>query len=113
LVSRDIDELNAHTAHLFVSLAQQAVAKNRRFSVALAGGETPRRLYTLLPNARYATQISWEQVHVFWGDERHVPPDHRDSNTSATQQNCVPARARNPVRQAEERAGRHRPAPGD
>jgi len=51
-------------------------------SIALAGGSTPRSLYRLLadPAAPYRARIDWQAVHFFWGDERHVPPDHPDSN---------------------------------
>ena len=51
-------------------------------SVALAGGSTPRALYRLLadPAAPFRARIDWQAVHFFWGDERHVPPDHPDSN---------------------------------
>jgi 6-phosphogluconolactonase len=51
-------------------------------SIALAGGSTPRALYRLLadPAAPYRARIDWQAVHFFWGDERHVPPDHPDSN---------------------------------
>jgi 6-phosphogluconolactonase len=49
--------------------------------VALAGGSTPRELYRLLA-ADHAVRetVSWRDVHVFWGDERHVPPAHDESN---------------------------------
>jgi 6-phosphogluconolactonase len=49
---------------------------------ALAGGSTPRALYRLLvdPAAPFRGEIDWQAVHFFWGDERHVPPDHPDSN---------------------------------
>lgn len=50
------------------------------FTVALAGGSTPRRLYEILSTPRFRDRIPWEHVHVFWGDERCVPPDHRESN---------------------------------
>jgi 6-phosphogluconolactonase len=50
--------------------------------VCLTGGSTPRRLYTLLGDDSHPwrNRIDWASLHVFWGDERHVPPDHRDSN---------------------------------
>jgi 6-phosphogluconolactonase len=51
-------------------------------SIALAGGSTPRALYRLLadPAAPFRARIDWQALHFFWGDERHVPPDHPDSN---------------------------------
>ena len=48
--------------------------------MALSGGGTPERLYQLLTQAPYVNQISWERVHLFWGDERLVPPDAPGSN---------------------------------
>jgi 6-phosphogluconolactonase len=51
-----------------------------RFSVALAGGNTPRRVYELLASERFKHRVEWTQVHLFFGDERCVPPDHPDSN---------------------------------
>jgi 6-phosphogluconolactonase len=50
--------------------------------IALAGGSTPRALYRLLadPAAPFRARVDWQAVHFFWGDERHVPPDHPDSN---------------------------------
>lgn len=51
-------------------------------SVALSGGSTPRALYQLLadPNEPFREQIAWDKTHFFFTDERHVPPDHPDSN---------------------------------
>jgi 6-phosphogluconolactonase len=81
LVARNLDELSRYAAELFVTLSQRAGdVEGERFTVALAGGETPRRLYALLASADYATQVPWERVHVFWGDERHVQPDDPASN---------------------------------
>ena len=51
-----------------------------RFVVALSGGSTPKRLYALLATAAYAGRVDWSRVHVFWGDERCVPPDDPASN---------------------------------
>ncbi len=51
-----------------------------RFSVALAGGKTPQRVYELLATERFRDRVDWPKVHLFFGDERAVPPDHPDSN---------------------------------
>ena len=61
-------------------MVQEGVARNGRAAIALAGGSTPKGLYTLLASAEWKPQIPWDKVHIFWGDERHVPPDHQDSN---------------------------------
>ncbi len=62
--------------HISVSLQTHDV-----YSIALSGGSTPRKLYALLADdPRLRGRMPWERVHFFWGDERHVPPDHPDSN---------------------------------
>jgi 6-phosphogluconolactonase len=48
--------------------------------VSLTGGSTPRRLYELLARDPWRARIPWAQIHLFWGDERNVPPDHPESN---------------------------------
>src|SRR5207244_5412431 len=65
---------------LFVRLAQENVAARGRFTVALAGGSTPKAAYAMLASTAYRDRVPWQQTHFFWGDERHVPPDHEDSN---------------------------------
>lgn len=81
VVTHDLNDLSTQAAELFVTLAQRAAQEEgNRFSVALSGGETPRSLYTLLATPQYASQIPWARVHVFWGDERHVPPDDDESD---------------------------------
>jgi len=68
-------------ATLFQRSAADAIRERNAFSVALAGGSTPRGLYSLLAdNSRWRERVMWNAIDVFWGDERHVPPDHRDSN---------------------------------
>src|SRR5262249_33146324 len=64
-----------------VRLANDAVARNGRFAVALAGGSTPKALYALLVgDSALRNSVPWDKMHLFFGDERHVPPDHPDSN---------------------------------
>lgn len=60
--------------------AGEAVRTRGRFTFALAGGSTPRALYHLLSEAPFRDRLPWNGVQVFWGDERHVPPDHPESN---------------------------------
>jgi 6-phosphogluconolactonase len=67
-------------AERIVSLAGDAIGVRGRFSMGLSGGSTPRALYTLLASKEVAPRIDWAQVHVFWGDERCVPPDDSESN---------------------------------
>ena len=80
IVCREIKELSRRAAEEFVSLARQAAGTVGRFAVALAGGSTPKNLYSLLATSEFQGQIPWPQIHLFWGDERCVPPDHPESN---------------------------------
>lgn len=76
------EELSRAAAEEFARLAAEAVRIRGRFAVALSGGSTPRVLHHLLSDERAAFRgrIPWSDVHIFWGDERHVPPEHPDSN---------------------------------
>ncbi len=70
-------------AELFARAAQQTVEAGRSFNVALSGGSTPKRLFKLLAAEPYRDRVPWDGVHLFWGDERTVPPDHPESNFGA------------------------------
>jgi 5-dehydro-2-deoxygluconokinase len=85
-VYADRETLIRREAERIVKLARDATAARGRFSLALSGGSTPRPLYTLLATPVYASRIDWSRVHVFWGDERCVPPDHPDSNFRMTRE---------------------------
>ncbi len=76
----DPDAVARAAAEDFTHRAAEAVAARGRFAVALSGGRTPRRLYTLLADEPYRKAVPWERTHLFWGDERHVPPDDPQSN---------------------------------
>lgn len=73
------EALNRAVAEAFAQLANQAIAANGRFTIALAGGNTPRAIYKLLA-VDYQKQIDWSRLHFFWGDERYVPRHDPDSN---------------------------------
>jgi 6-phosphogluconolactonase len=68
-------------AQEFVQAAASAIREKGSFNIALAGGSTPKALYRLLVNdPALRSQVPWDKMHLFFGDERHVPPDHPDSN---------------------------------
>jgi 6-phosphogluconolactonase len=79
-VFADEESLGRAAAGLFLALSREAIASRGRFSAALSGGSTPRRLYELLGEKPYRDAVDWGRVHVFWVDERCVPRDHRESN---------------------------------
>lgn len=64
----------------FVSTCRSAIQEHGSFTVALSGGSTPKAIYERLCAEPYCNQIEWEKVHLYWGDERNVPPDHPESN---------------------------------
>jgi 6-phosphogluconolactonase len=71
------NEMYLKAAEDFSSRAQKAIAAQGRFCVALAGGSTPKGVYTALAQLE---GVPWSGIYLFWGDERCVPPDHPDSN---------------------------------
>lgn len=79
-VYSDLETLSQAAAELFTVQSRQASLICGRFSVALSGGETPRRLYELLGSSPYRERIHWNEVHVFWSDERCVPEDDPRNN---------------------------------
>ena len=71
-------EALAHSAAEW--LCSLAEASGRTFAVCLSGGSTPRRLYECLAASEIASRFPWRRTHWFWGDERFVSHDDRDSN---------------------------------
>lgn len=76
----DVEALGRAAAELFVAKAREAACARGRFSALLAGGETPRRAYELLAGEPLRSRVPWGAAHLFWGDERCVPPDSPHSN---------------------------------
>jgi 6-phosphogluconolactonase len=71
------EELAEASARDFAARTQETIDERGRFAVALAGGSTPKATYEVLARD-YANELDWSRVHVFFGDERTVPPDHED-----------------------------------
>ena len=75
----DLDALSNAAADEIVAIARESVAARGRFTIALSGGNTPRRTYELLAT-RHRDAIDWARTDIVFGDERFVPPDDSRSN---------------------------------
>ena len=64
----------------FIFIAKQSIKERGAFFVALSGGSTPKAIFECLTRPPYDQMIEWNKIHLFWSDERSVPPDHPDSN---------------------------------
>ncbi len=76
----DREALAFSAAHHFLSVGQASILHRGRFMVAFSGGTTPRLLFERLKVTRMRDSMNWDVVHIFWGDERCVPPDDTESN---------------------------------
>lgn len=75
-VYTSVSELVQRALELILSKVETAIRERGQFTIALSGGSTPKPLY----EAMSVQKLPWDKIHVFWGDERYVPPDHPDSN---------------------------------
>jgi 6-phosphogluconolactonase len=85
-IYNDLEALSQAAAELFVIQSRQASMICGRFSVALSGGGTPHRTYELLTTPPYRDRVHWNEVHVFWSDERCVSADDPRSNAHMARQ---------------------------
>lgn len=83
------ETLTQAAADEFVQRVHAAIQERGRFTIALSGGSTPKSLYTLLATQPWRNQIPWNLVHLFWGDERHVPPSDPSNNFRMTQERLL------------------------
>lgn len=79
-IFKDANEISAEAAEIFVQSAREAIAAKGTFTVALTGGSSPKQLHNLLSTPAYSEQVDWDNVHIFWGDERWVPMEDDRSN---------------------------------
>jgi 6-phosphogluconolactonase len=75
-------ELIDRSLQIILDKLQTAIAARDQFTIALSGGSTPKPLYEAIA----AQDLPWDKIHVFWGDERYVPPTHPDSNEGMARQ---------------------------
>jgi 6-phosphogluconolactonase len=80
----DADQLARFAARVFLSRLILTLPIQVEFTVALSGGSTPKKMFEILGNdERFKNGVeggAWDYLHFFWSDERHVPPDHSESN---------------------------------
>lgn len=76
----DLETLSSAAAERWVMSAGQAVAGRNCFHIALTGGSTPQHMYRCLAQPEFSDRVAWDKVHIYFGDERSVPPEHPDSN---------------------------------
>jgi 6-phosphogluconolactonase len=79
-VWRDVAEISERAAELLIGIARQTVDARGKFELALSGGSTPTALYELLATEAKSARVPWQQTHVYWSDERCVPPTDQRSN---------------------------------
>ena len=97
-VFEDKATLSQAAAWLVTAVAHKSVEQNGRFFISLSGGSTPAGMFRLLAQSPYTDQMPWAQTHIFWGDERLVPPDDPGSNYGQAAQlllNHIPIPAQN------------------
>ena len=87
-IASDLQALARLGARSIAEQASKRVREQGRFTLALSGGRTPKVLFELLAG-EFRKQIPWTRVHFFWGDERHVPHHHAESNYLMAQQTLL------------------------
>lgn len=83
IVADNSEEVAAQAAGVIVAAAGDSVARWGRFTLAISGGSTPRRMHRMLVSPPSVDLIPWEKTHLFWTDERCVPPADPESNYGA------------------------------
>ena len=89
VVQPSLEAVSRQAAERFQRLAGQSTTSAGRFSVALSGGSTPLVLYRMLAEPPFREAIDWARVHLFWGDERFVPPSHPDNSYRAAREALI------------------------
>jgi 6-phosphogluconolactonase len=79
-ICKNIEELSQQVAEYMVDHIHKTLQQQNRFTVALSGGSTPKKLHLLLASDQFRNKIDWQKLHVFWGDERYVPFDDERNN---------------------------------
>ena len=79
-VFKDADDLSQHLAEWITDLIAATLQSQSRFTLALSGGNTPKKLHKILAASPCKEKIDWKKLHIFWGDERDVPFEDERNN---------------------------------
>lgn len=89
MVLKDSDDLAVHAADLIIQIAQNAIRVRGRAMLALAGGSTPKKTYSVLAEPDRRGRLDWAHAYLFFGDERFVRPDDPSSNFAMVQRTLL------------------------
>ncbi|MEK7725312.1 MAG: 6-phosphogluconolactonase [Acidobacteriota bacterium] len=78
--AKNSEELFNLAAEKLVEIAKDSIAERGQFTLALSGGSTPKKLYSLLTQEPFRSQVEWQKIRFFFGDERNVAIDSEESN---------------------------------
>jgi 6-phosphogluconolactonase len=84
----DIEGISRFALDETMKIIADAVKQRSRFAIALSGGHTPAKMYSMWAE-KYSSQTPWDRVHLFWGDERFVPQDDLLSNYRMTRETLI------------------------
>jgi 6-phosphogluconolactonase len=88
-ISANVEELSQNVAAWMIGWIKEVLERQDRFTIALSGGNTPKKLYQLLASEKYRHQINWSKLHFFWGDERYVPLEDDRNNAKMAFDNLL------------------------
>jgi 6-phosphogluconolactonase len=83
------ESLSNAAAHFFAVACQRSIAAHDKFTVALSGGNTPKRFFVLLSTPEFSQNINWKKVFIFFSDERYVPHNNEESNFKMAKQSLL------------------------
>ncbi|SPD74667.1 6-phosphogluconolactonase [uncultured Desulfobacterium sp.] len=89
VIKKTPEDIALAAAYIFSDTAASCISDNRRFAVALSGGSTPRLFHRLISKQPFNSKIPWDNLHIFWSDERFVPYDHPYSNFGAAKADLI------------------------
>lgn len=82
----DSENLAREALHIFIDDAKKAIESNGVCRIAISGGHTPEHFYELISNPENSKNLDWHKIHIFWVDERCVPPESKASNFRLAQE---------------------------
>lgn len=88
-IYKDAEEATIALAKWITDLIQKTLEVKSSFTIALSGGETPKRLYQILASDSFRDKINWTKLHIFWGDERVVPFNDENNNAKMAYDNLL------------------------